>query len=417
MNVTDVGHLSDDGDAGEDKMIRSAREQGMSVWDIADMFTKVFFDDSHKLNIQKPDIVCKATDHIKEMIELIVTLESKGFTYVAGGNVYFDVGKFRRYGDLALLDRQELKAGARIEVDAGKKDPRDFVLWFTNSKFEQQAMIWESPWGKGYPGWHIECSAMSRKYLGDQFDIHCGGVDHIPVHHTNEIAQTEAATGQHPWVNYWLHAEFLLMNKSKMSKSAGGTLTLRRLEELGYQPLDYRFFCLQANYRTQLSYSDEAMDAARTGRANLVEKVARLKADCPNVPQIDNYLAASGRFSGAASQLLNEFAQALADDLNVPKAFSLVWSVLKHEGIKAGDKLALLYTFDQVLGLSLADSALQAADVFLPAERQEIDALIAQRLLARQEKNWAESDRIRDMLKVKGILLVDGPKGTHYERI
>ncbi|MFP4373867.1 MAG: cysteine--tRNA ligase, partial [Spirochaetaceae bacterium] len=276
MNVTDVGHLTDDADEGEDKVIKSAREMGKTVWDIAEHFTEAFFNDVKKLNIEQPTVICKATDHVDDMIEMIKRIEANGYTYEAGGNIYFDTGKFPNYGELALLDRQEQRAGARIEVDENKRHPRDFVLWFTKSKFENQAMVWDSPWGRGYPGWHIECSAMSTKYLGEHFDIHTGGVDHIPVHHTNEIAQTEAATG-HKWVNYWIHGEFLLMDTGKMSKSRGNFVTLGVLEEEGFEPLDFRYFCLSGHYRTQLQFSYDALNAARQSRRNLLDRIAAVK--------------------------------------------------------------------------------------------------------------------------------------------
>ena len=276
MNVTDVGHLSDDADEGEDKMVLGARREGRTVWEIADFYTRAFFDDLAKLNIEPPTVVARATAHIEDMIRLIRRIEANGFTYLAGGNLYFDISRLPDYGKLAGLNLDSLQAGARIEVDSAKRNPLDFVLWFTRSKFENQAMLWDSPWGRGYPGWHIECSAMSMRYLGEHFDIHCGGIDHVPVHHTNEIAQSEAATGAR-WVNYWLHGEFLVLEKEKMAKSSGRFLTLGRLVEEGFDPLDYRFFCLGAHYRTQLQFSFEGLEAARNGRANLVERIARLK--------------------------------------------------------------------------------------------------------------------------------------------
>ncbi|MDR1107517.1 MAG: cysteine--tRNA ligase, partial [Spirochaetaceae bacterium] len=248
MNVTDVGHLSGDDDSGQDKMVKSAEERGKGVLEIADFYTRAFFTDTERLNIQRPTVVCKATDHIEDMIGLIKKIEDRGFTYFAGGNLYFDISRFPSYGKLALLRMEELQSGnrtgARIGVDENKRNPQDFVLWFTKSKFENQALVWDSPWGRGSPGWHIECSAMSIKYLGEQFDIHAGGIDHIPIHHTNEIAQSEAATGKQPWVRYWLHNEFLVIDKGKMSKSAGGFLTLQSLIDRGYDPLDYRYFLL-----------------------------------------------------------------------------------------------------------------------------------------------------------------------------
>lgn len=415
MNITDVGHLSDDGDEGEDKMIKAARQKGMTVWDIASMFTDAFFTDTARLNIKKPVVVCKATDHIREMIELIQMLETKGYTYVADGNVYFDIAKFERYGDMALLDRQELRAGARVGVDNAKRNPGDFVLWFTNSKFEDQAMVWDSPWGKGYPGWHIECSAMSRKYLGDHFDIHCGGVDHIPVHHTNEIAQTECATGHEPWVNYWVHGEFLLMNKEKMAKSSGNFATLGALIEQGYHSLDYRFFLLQAHYRTQLNYSAETMAAAKTGRASLVEKVGRLLA---GVAPGFSPLAIK---SPDSDPDMADFIVAIGDDLNIPRAMAVLNGVFKRDDLALERKLELIITMDQIFGLDLVESArTQLArgshDDFSEEERGEIEALIEERNRARKAKDFATSDAIRNTLAAKGIVLKDGPSGTSFAR-
>lgn len=451
MNITDVGHLSDDGDEGEDKMIRASREKGMSVWDIAAFFTRTFFSDSRKLRIRRPHVVCRATAHVDDMIAMIRKLEENGFTYQADGNVYFDTARFPRYHELARLDRQELRAGARIEVDGNKRNAQDFVLWFTNSKFANQAMQWDSPWGRGYPGWHIECSAMSHRYLGERFDIHCGGVDHVNVHHTNEIAQTECATGTHPWVKYWMHAEFLLENNTKMAKSAGGFLTVARLEEIGYDPRDYRWFCLGAQYRTQLSYGDQAMEAARTSRTRAIERIAALVAQCGGgawldasglvVPQtepaegddtagyqrgirpLDHW---TGRLAGAAAGILEDFASALSDDLNVSKAQAAFWSALRAPDLEAADRLVLVAAMDEVLGMDFLSSArdllVQQAgeaarqDDFSPADRARIGALVEQRLQARKAKDFAMSDRIRDQLKAEGILLVDGPGGTEYRR-
>ena len=284
MNVTDIGHLSGDADDGEDKMLKTAKERGQSVLEIADFYTKAFFNDIDRLNIKRPTTVCKATEHVEEMIALIKRIEENGHTYMAGGNLYFDVSTFPKYGELANLNLDDLKAGARIDVDQNKRNPYDFVLWFTKSKFENQALTWDSPWGRGYPGWHIECSAMSMKYLGESFDIHTGGIDHIPIHHTNEIAQSEGATGK-KWVNYWLHNEFLVIAKTKdgdeggkMSKSSGNFLTLQTLVDKGYDPLDYRFFLLGAHYRSQVAFSFDAMDSAKNARKALVSRVAKVLA-------------------------------------------------------------------------------------------------------------------------------------------
>ena len=403
MNVTDIGHLTDDADAGEDKMVKSAREKGMSVWEIASFYTRTFFEDLSRLNIEQPTVVCRATDHIPEMIALVKRLEERGFTYEAGGNVYYDISKFPEYGRMALLDRQELQSGARIEVDKNKRNPRDFVLWFTSSKFERQVMLWDSPWGRGYPGWHLECSAMSMRYLGEHFDIHCGGVDHIPVHHTNEIAQSEGATGAH-WVNYWLHGEFLLLNKEKMAKSAGGFLTLATLMERGYDPLDYRYLCLGSHYRTQLQFSWEALDGARAARLNLVERVVRLREEAAS--------ADNETMGAAASAHRREFFENVASDLGTPKAMAVLWALLKAEELPPADKLTAILDMDRILGLGLAQ---------IEGRREEIEGelltLIREREEERRRKNWERADEIRRLLLERGIAVEDTPKGSRWTRV
>ena len=276
MNITDIGHLTGDADDGEDKMLKTAQERHQSVMEIAQFYTDAFIKDIDRLNIRHPDVICRATEHVQEMIELIKKIEANGHTYMAGGNLYYDTTTFADYGKLANLNLEELKAGAGNRgLDENKRNPTDFVLWFTKSKFENQALTWDSPWGRGYPGWHIECSAMSMKYLGEQFDIHTGGIDHIPVHHTNEIAQSEGATGK-KWVNYWLHNEFLVEKNGKMSKSSGEFLTLQRLIDKGYEALDYRYFLLGAHYRSQVMFSWEAMDSAKNGRKALVNRAKKV---------------------------------------------------------------------------------------------------------------------------------------------
>ena len=398
MNITDVGHLTGDNDDGEDKMLKQSRESGKTVWDIAGYYTEAFFRDTDRLNIERPSVSCAATDHIEDMINLIKRIEANGYTYAAGGNVYFDTEKFEGYGKLALLDRQEQQAGARVDVDKNKRHPRDFVLWFTQSKFENHIMLWDSPWGKGYPGWHIECSAMSMKYLGDQFDIHCGGIDHIPVHHTNEIAQSEAATGK-KWVNYWLHNEFLLMDSGKMSKSKGGFLTLQSVMDEGFHPLDYRYFLLGAHYRTQLHFSFNNLKAARSARLSLEDKIRGL---------LKQEQAPVDMFSDKASAYAGEFRQALEADLNTPRALAVIWTVLKDSEISAGEILGLLYRFDHVLGLKLKDVRPAAEYRATPEEK----AMLEERLMAKKEKNWARADEIRDYFQGKGLILKDTPQGT-----
>ena len=358
MNITDVGHLTGDGDEGEDKMAKSARESGRSVWDIAKFYTDAFFKDYDSLNIIRPDVVCPATRHIQQMIDLIKRLEEGGHTYVAGGNVYFSIDTFPAYGRLARLNLDDLKSGARIDIDSNKRNPKDFVLWFTNSKFGEQAMMWDSPWGRGYPGWHIECSAMSMYYLGEQFDIHCGGIDAIPVHHTNEIAQSEAATGK-KWVNYWMHGEFLLSDKGKMSKSSGEFLTMSVLTSHGYDPLDYRYFCLGATYRTQLQFSYQGMDGARTARLGLVERIASLG---------DSAVSAS-EVSEKGKAYMDQFDGFVCNDLATARGLSVLWNMLKDDGLSNAEKRYVVNYMDQVLGLKLSEikASAQAPQDF-PAE-------------------------------------------------
>ncbi|MCK5617523.1 cysteine--tRNA ligase, partial [Candidatus Pacearchaeota archaeon] len=335
MNITDVGHLTSDADEGEDKMAKGAAREKMTVWEISEKYAQAFLEDMDRLNLLMPHIKPKATDHIEEMIKQIKELETNGLTYVGeNGNVYFDTSKLPDYGKMAQLEKQELQAGARIEVDKNKKNPHDFVLWFVESKHGDQEMQWESKWGKGFPGWHIECSAMSMKYFGNQMDIHCGGIDHIPVHHTNEIAQAEGATNVKPWVNYWMHGNFLVLkDRAKMAKSGENFLTLKGLIDKGYDPLDYRYFCLQAHYRKELAFDWNGLDAAKTGRRRLCEKVCALKSN------------ADHNGSTMAPQL-EAFESAINDDLNLPEALAITWQVADDPELSAADKLATIRKFD-----------------------------------------------------------------------
>jgi cysteinyl-tRNA synthetase len=413
MNITDVGHLSGDNDEGEDKMIRSAAERGKSVLEVADFYTKAFFADMEKLNITRPTVVCKATGHVGEMIDLIKRIEEHGFTYSSGGNLYFDISKFPNYGELALLRMDELKAGARTDLDENKRNAGDFVLWFTKSKFENQALVWDSPWGRGYPGWHIECSAMSIKYLGETFDIHAGGIDHIPIHHTNEIAQSEAATGKHPWVKYWIHNEFLVMDKGKISKSAGSFVTLKDLIDSGYAPLDYRYFLLGAHYRSQLQFSYTALDGAKNSRKGLGEKLRSLAGTPPGPAKVDDKEGAA-----KAAEYLANFDKALLNDLSTPRALAELWGLLKDPSISPGAALATAFDMDKVLGLNLAEEAvLRPLSGEDPALVAEIEGLIKEREEAKKMKNYSRSDEIRSNLKERGIILEDSPSGTSWRKI
>ena len=400
INITDVGHLTGDNDEGEDKIEKSARETGKTVWEIADFYTNAFLKDFNSLNLIKPDLFCRATDHIQQMINLIKKLEDKGYTYISGGNVYFSIDKFKDYGRLARLKLEELKAGARTDIDNNKKNPRDFVLWFTNSKFSNQIMMWDSPWGRGYPGWHIECSAMSMNYLGDHFDIHCGGIDAIPVHHTNEIAQSEAVLGS-TWVKYWLHGEFLLTDNGKMSKSSGEFLTLNTLVSKGYDPLDYKFFCYSAHYRSQLSFSLPALDASRTARLNLLKRIGDLKKGKDYT--IDE-------ISDDSKKMLSEFDSYVNNDMSIPRALGVLFLVLKNTEIADEEKFFCVRYMDEVLGLNLDQSN---SNNQIP---EEIADLLALRDLKKKNKDWNSADKIRNEIESKGYIVKDTPNGSKIEK-
>ncbi|HOF84909.1 MAG TPA: cysteine--tRNA ligase [Treponemataceae bacterium] len=411
MNVTDIGHLTGDNDDGEDKMVNQAREKGQSVLEVAEFYTKAFFDDIDRLNILRPTVMCKATDHVDQMIRLIQRIEANGHTYSAGGNLYFDISTFPGYGALANFNPDDLKAGTRVDIDENKRNPFDFVLWFTKSKFENQALVWDSPWGRGYPGWHIECSAMSMEYLGEQFDIHTGGIDHIQIHHTNEIAQSEGATGK-KWVNYWLHNEFLVMDKGKMSKSSGEFLTLQYLIDKGFDPLDYRFFLLGGHYRSQLTFSWESMESARNSRRSLVQRLARITENAEAVPE-------SLPANSPANEWIDRFRADIEQDLSTPRALSQLQGLIRDTDVPPAEALAAVARMDQVLGLDLIESA--ASLVASSKETGDIDdgridALIAERTDAKKAKNFSRADEIRNQLKESGIILEDTASGTTWRR-
>ena len=338
MNVTDVGHLTSDADTGEDKLLVGARREGKTVWEIARYYEKIFFQDLSDLNILMPHVTCRATEHIPEMISLVERILENGYGYEAGGNIYFSVDKFPTYGEMAMLQLEKQQAGARIAVDEHKRNPHDFVLWFTESKFPHQEMKWDSPWGVGFPGWNVECTAMAMKYLGEQLDIHCGGVDHISVHHTNEIAQAEAACG-HRWVNYWLHSEFLMMKKDRMSKSSGQFLTLAEVRKQGFSPLDYRYFCLGAHYRSKLQFDWQALAGARNARQTLRNRYLDWLEDSSDF--------GDDRINGYQ----REFETAIAIDLDTPQTLAILWKLAKDPALGSRQKLGLLLDFDRVLGL------------------------------------------------------------------
>ena len=394
MNITDVGHLESDADAGDDKMALAAKREHRSPWDIARYYEQAFLADCQALHITKPDTICRATEHIQEMIDMVKNLEANGYTYTVDGNVYFRISKFKNYSELSRRNLEDLLEGARVEIDPRKEDPRDFVLWFSQSKFPNQIMKWDSPFGEGFPGWHIECSAMASKYLGEHIDIHTGGVDHISVHHTNEIAQSEGCFG-HRWVNYWMHGEFLVVDKSKMSKSSGNFLTLKVLSDHGFSPLHYRYFCLGAHYRSQLFFSFEAMAGAKNAFESLKNRALGWKLS----PQ-------KGSKNNEASYK-QRFWQALANDLDMPIAMSVVWEMAKDKTLDDTVKLSLLREFDQVLGFDV--------DHFeKPQLSPENETLVKEREEARAQKDWRKSDEIRFQLLEQGIQLKDTLQGVDW---
>lgn len=403
MNITDVGHLVSDADEGEDKMELGALREGRSAWEIAQFYTVQFQDDLANLNVIEPDIWCKATDHIQEQIGWIRKLESLDTIYILEDGVYFDTATFPDYGRLARLDIDGLKAGARVGMVAGKRQPTDFALWKFSPPDKQRQMEWDSPWGVGFPGWHLECSVMAVKYLGERIDIHCGGIDHVPVHHTNEIAQTESVTGTQ-WVDWWLHGEFLVLKTAvsndaeKMGKSAGNFITLTVLTGKGYDPLAYRYFLLNAHYRAKQTFTWEALNGASTAFNRLKQRVLGLKSEVATLPEPNQ-------------AYLDTFTEAVNDDLNMPRALAVVWELLKDETVPAPIKYATLLVMDQVLGLGMAEWQI-AEEATIP---RHILALVAERDGARQNRDFAESDRLRDELKQLGFAVEDTPEGTQVK--
>jgi cysteinyl-tRNA synthetase len=386
MNITDVGHLVSDANMGEDKMEVGSRRAGKSAWEIADEYTQAFKDDLFRLNILEPTAWCKATDHIPEQIKMIRCIEEKGFTYRTSDGIYFDTSKLVDYGYLARLDIEGLRAGARIEM-AEKRNPTDFVLWKFSPPGQKRQMQWDSPWGVGFPGWHIECSAMSAKYLGTLFDIHCGGEDHISVYHTNEIAQSEACHGTR-LANFWLHGHFLLVEDTKMAKSAGEFLRMQSLIDRGYDPLAYRYFCLGAHYRAKLSFTWEALDAAQTA----LQRLRTLVYECRSQGEVNlNYL--------------NQYKEQLNNDLNMPRALALVWNMVKSD-IPASAKKATVCEFDRVLGLRLTEW--QPMEKAVPGIIMD---LVNQREVARAAKRWKDADRLRDQVRQAGYEIEDTVTG------
>lgn len=399
MNITDVGHMTSDSDTGEDKMEKGALREGKTVYEIADFYTKAFFDDISKLNINKPAIVEKASAHIPKYIEMISKMLEDGYAYISSGNVYFDITKATDYYKLSGKNPEDLRVGVRetVEEDKSKRNPGDFGLWFTVSKFANQDMKWDSPWGVGYPGWHIECSGISAEYLGEYLDIHCGGVDNIFPHHTNEIAQSEAYFG-HKWCNYWLHGEHLNDKDGKMSKSKGEFLTVSLLEEKGYSPLAYRFFCLNSHYRNQLIFTWEALDGAQTAYQKLKNRIKALD----NIPDLHEE---------KLDYYQNRFKDAISNDLNTSSMLTVLYDVLKDDELTDFTKLYLVNDFDKVLSLGLIEEEKEVSSEI----EEMINKKIEERNEAKKNKNYAKADEIRDELLQKGVKLIDTREGTTYE--
>ena len=389
MNITDVGHLVSDGDEGEDKMLKSAREEHKSPLEIAEYYTKLFFRDLERLNIETPEVVCKATDHIKEMLEMVQKIMKNGYAYETSTAIYFDVSKLDKYGILSGINLNDQKAGARVDIDPEKRNPYDFALWIKAPA--NHLMKWDSPWGPSYPGWHIECSAMSTKYLGEEFDIHTGGIDLIPTHHENEIAQNKGACGKNP-AHYWIHGEYLLINGGKMSKSLGNTYLIDDIIAKGYSPLAYRLFNYSCHYRGKLNFTWEGIESANTSLIRLREGYQKHLNGNSDVS--DEIIA----------DMENRFHQAINDDMNMPLALSVVWEAVKYP--EKSPKIAqLLKKFDTVLGIKIDE----VQETKIP---QEILDLVEERKQARSDKNWSESDRLRDLIAEKGYIVKDTKDGT-----
>ncbi len=390
MNITDVGHLVSDSDTGEDKMEKGARRTGKSAWEIAEFYAEAFIQDMHRLNILEPSIWCRATEHIQEQIEMIRCIEEHCFTYRTSDGLYFDTSRLEEYGKLGLLDIEGLQAGSRIEMGE-KRHPTDFALWKFSPSDKQRQMEWDSPWGKGFPGWHIECSAMSARYLGEFFDIHCGGEDHISVHHTNEIAQTQACHGTN-LANFWIHGYFLQIDESKMAKSAGEFLRVQTLIDKGYDPLAYRYFCLGAHYRTKLNFTWEGLDSASVS----LDRLRSMTYEWGDPGTVDE-------------DYVEQFTQQINDDLNMPRALAVTWD-LARSALPASTKKATILMFDHVLGLGLADW--QPLEEVIP---DEIISLVEQRTLARKEKRWADADSLRNQVLEAGYEIEDTPQGPRVK--
>ena len=398
MNITDVGHLESDADEGEDKMLKAAKKENKNPYEIAAFYTNAFMKDVERLNINKPEYIIKATDYIQEMIEFVQELLNNGYAYETSKGIYFDITKLDKYPVLSNRKLDEQIAGARVEVDEEKKNPYDFAVWIKAP--ENHLMKWDSPWGLSYPGWHIECSTMGRKYLGEEFDIHTGGVDHIPTHHENEIAQSKGATGKIP-AKIWMHVEFLQVDGGKMGKSLGNTYTLDNLQEKGIEPLAYKLFCFSSNYTKKLNFTWEGAKAAQTSLERLRDGLQKHKNGTEIIKKevLSNYE--------------EKFLQEINDNLNVTSAMSVVWDIIRNEK-KSKDFYQLICKFDEVLGLNLANASKEKLELDLP---KEVEKLVKQRKLAREQKNWAESDRLRDEIQKLGYCIKDSKTGMELQKM
>ncbi|AHH03593.1 Cysteinyl-tRNA synthetase [Borrelia nietonii YOR] len=417
MNITDIGHLTGDFDEGEDKVVKAARERGLTVYEISRFFTEAFFDDCAKLNIVRPGKVLVASEYIASMIKVVKVLEQNGFTYFVNGNVYFDTSRFKNYGQMAGINLNNFGCSSvsRVEIDLSKKNKSDFVLWFTNSKFKDQEMKWDSPWGFGYPSWHLECAAMNLDYFKSTLDIHLGGVDHIGVHHINEIAIAECYLNK-MWCDLFVHGEFLIMEDEKMSKSNNNFITIKDLESDGFSPLDFRYFCLTAHYRTQLKFTFSNLRACKVARENMLNKLtflysslsqfdmALLNENCDNIESVSE------------NKYYNNFLEKIAFDLSIPQALALLWDIFKYDDLSAFLKLLLAFKFDEVLSLGLKEGVLKEIE----RDRVNIDdtmhSLIEERRLAKLRKDFKRADEIREYFRSKGFVLIDTEEGTKVKR-
>lgn len=395
MNITDVGHLTSDADTGEDKMEKAAKKEGKNPYEIADFYTKAFMKDIEKLNIDLPDIISKATDNIPEMLEMVKKIVSNGYAYETSNGIYFDVSKLDKYPVLSNNKVEGQEAGARIQVDKEKKNPYDFAIWIKAP--ENHLMKWDSPWGKSYPGWHLECSAIGKKFLGEHFDIHTGGIDHVPIHHENEIAQSKGATGKIP-ANYWMHTEFLLVDGGKMSKSLGNVYTLDELQERNVEPLAFKLFCYTSHYRNKLNFTFEGVNASEKALGRLREGyISHINGkEIADKDKLESYK--------------KRFTLAINDDLNMPLAMGIVWELIREEK-KSPEYAKLLEEFDEVLGLNLKNYKKKSIEI-----PKDVQNLIEERIEARKNKDWKKSDTLRDMIKIKGFIVKDTPNGVEVEK-